>query len=165
MDTLEKMGSDPDDEIKQRDGFGHTVLRKAMLKTIERINGYIKALPEDVKRAFKESTQVERMLYSRARYSKISYRFCEIPGHPLEGTDPMTSQKCVRGNIGIHPQDATHLNDVLPPCYEVIRDSVCAVFVGKTKPDAKTIEGLRPALVRKSRVLAVIGFLTDRGTG
>ena len=50
LDSLEKMGFDPDTEVKQRDGFGHTVLRKAMLKTIERINGYIKALPEDVKR-------------------------------------------------------------------------------------------------------------------
>ena len=50
LDSLEKMGVDPDDEIKQRDGFGHTILRRAMLKTIERINGYIKALPADVKR-------------------------------------------------------------------------------------------------------------------
>ena len=51
LDTLEKMGLDPDDEVKQREGFGHTVLRKAMLKTIERINGFIKALPEDVRQA------------------------------------------------------------------------------------------------------------------
>ena len=49
MDSLEKMGNDPDDEKKQRDGFGHTVLRKAMLKTIERINGFIKALPENTR--------------------------------------------------------------------------------------------------------------------
>ena len=116
-------------------------------------------LPEPVRRAFEESTQVERMLYSRARSSKISFRFCDIPGHPLEGTDPMTSQRCVKGNVAIHPQDATHLNDVLPPCNEVIRDSVCAVFIGKTKPSLGTIEGLRPVLVRKSRVLTVINFL------
>jgi glutamine amidotransferase len=51
LDSLEKLGSDPDDPKKQKDGFGHTVLRKAMLKTIERINGYIKALPEDVRAA------------------------------------------------------------------------------------------------------------------
>lgn len=49
LDTLEKMGSDPDDDKKQRNGFGHTVLRKAMLKTIERLNGFINALPENVK--------------------------------------------------------------------------------------------------------------------
>ena len=51
LDSLEKMGVDADDEVKQRDGFGHTVLRKAMLKTIERINGFIKALPEQTREA------------------------------------------------------------------------------------------------------------------
>lgn len=49
LDSLEKNGVDADDEVKQRDGFGHTNLRKAMLRTIERINGYIKSLPENVK--------------------------------------------------------------------------------------------------------------------
>lgn len=49
LDSLEKMGIDPDGVKKQRQGFGHTVLRKAMLKTIERLNGFIKALPEEVK--------------------------------------------------------------------------------------------------------------------
>jgi glutamine amidotransferase len=51
LDSLERMGVDADDELKQRNGFGHTVLRKAMLKTIERINGFIKALPEEVRTA------------------------------------------------------------------------------------------------------------------
>ncbi|KAK4631817.1 putative glutamine amidotransferase DUG3 [Fulvia fulva] len=46
LDCLDKAGVDPDDAVKQVDGFGHTVLRKAMLKTIERINGYIKSLPD-----------------------------------------------------------------------------------------------------------------------
>lgn len=45
MDSMEKDGVDADDSVRQRDGFGHTVLRRAMLRTIERINGYIKALP------------------------------------------------------------------------------------------------------------------------
>lgn len=47
LDTLESIGVDADDKVKQKNGFGHTVLRKAMLKTIERINGFIKALPEE----------------------------------------------------------------------------------------------------------------------
>jgi glutamine amidotransferase len=51
LDTLEKMGLDPDDAKKQKDGFGHTVLRKAMLKTIERINGFIKAIPDEIRSA------------------------------------------------------------------------------------------------------------------
>ncbi|KAI7105286.1 N-terminal nucleophile aminohydrolase [Hortaea werneckii] len=51
LDTLDKMGVDPDDEVKQRNGFGHTTLRKAILKTIERINGYRMALPEEVRQS------------------------------------------------------------------------------------------------------------------
>ncbi|KAI0730648.1 hypothetical protein C8Q76DRAFT_573271, partial [Earliella scabrosa] len=42
-----------------------------------------------------------------------------------------------------------------------IRDTVCAVFVGKTKPTAKNIESLNPVLVSKSRVKLMINFLTD----
>ncbi|CAK3796596.1 glutamine amidotransferase DUG3 [Lecanosticta acicola] len=48
LDSLEELGVDADDEIKQREGFGHVILRKGMLKTIERINGFIKSLPGDV---------------------------------------------------------------------------------------------------------------------
>ncbi len=116
-------------------------------------------LPEEVRNAFRQSTQVERMLVSRARVSKISFRFCELKDHPLEGTDPQTSQRCVRGNLAVHPQDATHLNTVLPPSHDAIRDTICAVFVGKTKPTPKTIEKLRPVLCRKSRLRTIITFL------
>lgn len=49
LDCLERLGADPDDEVKQKDGFGHTVLRKAMLKTIERINGFIAEIPEETR--------------------------------------------------------------------------------------------------------------------
>ena len=51
LDSLERMGIDADDEVKQRDGFGHSVLRKAMLKTIERINGFINSLPQEIRQA------------------------------------------------------------------------------------------------------------------
>jgi glutamine amidotransferase len=49
LDSLEQLGVDADDEVKQRDGFGHVVLRKAMLKTIARLNGFIADLPADVR--------------------------------------------------------------------------------------------------------------------
>lgn len=49
LDSLERLGADPDDEAKQRDGFGHTLLRKAMLKTIERINGFIAEIPAETR--------------------------------------------------------------------------------------------------------------------
>lgn len=43
LDTLEKLGVDVDDLEKQgaENGVGHTLLRKALTGTIERINGYI----------------------------------------------------------------------------------------------------------------------------
>ncbi|KAL8402986.1 hypothetical protein RB594_008298 [Gaeumannomyces avenae] len=46
LDTLERMGYDPSSQPEK--GFGPTVLRKAMLKTIELINELIDAIPESV---------------------------------------------------------------------------------------------------------------------
>lgn len=49
LDSLERMGYDPDGADYQTSGFGHTVLRKAILTVIKRINGYIGQLPEDAR--------------------------------------------------------------------------------------------------------------------
>jgi len=46
LDSLERLGYDPDAVEYQAAGFGHNVLRKAILMVIERINGYIRQLPE-----------------------------------------------------------------------------------------------------------------------
>ncbi|KAK1754720.1 nucleophile aminohydrolase [Echria macrotheca] len=46
LDTLERMGYDPSSQPE--DGFGPTVLRKAMLKTIAIINELIDGIPESV---------------------------------------------------------------------------------------------------------------------
>ncbi|KAK3901158.1 nucleophile aminohydrolase [Staphylotrichum tortipilum] len=46
LDTLERMGHDPSSQPE--DGFGPTVLRKAMLKTIAQINEMIDNIPESV---------------------------------------------------------------------------------------------------------------------
>ncbi|KAH9871340.1 hypothetical protein IAQ61_005519 [Plenodomus lingam] len=43
LDCLDKVGVSPDSE-PGKGGFGHTVLRKAILKTIERINGFIESV-------------------------------------------------------------------------------------------------------------------------
>ncbi len=118
-------------------------------------------VPEDVKIAFAEATQFEKILIARARASKISFRFSELKGHALFGSDPVVSQRCVKGNVIVMPQDATELNAVLPPSPEIVRDTVCAVFVGQTKPTKETIRRLRPVLVRKSRVKAMITFLVE----
>lgn len=42
LDCLNKAGFSPDKEVDPGVGFGHSVLRKALLKTIERINALIK---------------------------------------------------------------------------------------------------------------------------
>ncbi|KAI9058555.1 hypothetical protein FKP32DRAFT_1582428, partial [Trametes sanguinea] len=121
------------------------------------------ALPVAVRDAFQASTQVERMLISRARSSKVSFKFCDLVGHSMHGTDPRTSQGCVKGNVAIHPQDATHLTEVLPPSYDSIRDTICAIFVGRTQPTRDNIRDakLSPVLVRKSRVRTMIDFLIE----
>ncbi|EDU48839.1 glutamine amidotransferase [Pyrenophora tritici-repentis] len=42
LDCLDRSGVSPDKEVDAGVGFGHTVLRKALLATIERINGFIR---------------------------------------------------------------------------------------------------------------------------
>jgi len=49
LDSLDRMDFDPDGEEYQTSGFGHTTLRKAILKTIERINEFTKDVNEDVR--------------------------------------------------------------------------------------------------------------------
>lgn len=46
LDTLQRMGYDP--SSPPEDGFGPNVLRKAMLKTIQKINDFIDKIPESV---------------------------------------------------------------------------------------------------------------------
>ena len=45
LDSLERGGHDPNSDPGEA-GFGHTVLRKAMLQTIKRINQFTKKIPE-----------------------------------------------------------------------------------------------------------------------
>ena len=47
LDSMRKNGSDPDDQDGQKDGFGHAVLRRAILTTIKRINQMIAEIPEE----------------------------------------------------------------------------------------------------------------------
>lgn len=48
LDSMDRMGHSPDKEPSEG-GFGHTVLRKAILRTIERINTLIAEIPEDLR--------------------------------------------------------------------------------------------------------------------
>ena len=131
-------------------------------------------VPSPAKIAFRESTPTERLLISRARASRISFRFSELKSRREKQADDdvttshtsdsgdygaATSQRCLKGNVLVVPQNATHLNSVLPPPPEVIRDTVCVVYVGRTKPNKTTIGKLGPTLVRKTRVRTMIEFL------
>ncbi|EHA57291.1 hypothetical protein MGG_11745 [Pyricularia oryzae 70-15] len=55
LDTLERMGYDPSAQPEK--GFGPTVLRRAMLKTIELINELIDDIPESIIQAEKVDTR------------------------------------------------------------------------------------------------------------
>lgn len=124
-------------------------------------------LPPEVTTAFERSSQFDRLLVSRARASRISFRFTEQdttePSNlerieAYESTVP-GAQRYIKGNVLVMPQNTTHLNTVLPPPAAVIRDTVCAVFVGRNKPTKETIGGLSPVLVRRSTVETIIHFL------
>ena len=136
-------------------------------------------LPPGVKQAFDESSFTDRICLGRARCSRISYRFTELRKKPdnADGFNPegttdtqeqgpsgnvhALSQRCLKGNVLVMPQNSTQLSVVLPPPPEVIHDTVCAVFVGKTKPTKDTIGKLGPLLVRKSHLLTMINFITQ----
>lgn len=118
-------------------------------------------LPVDVRDAFMTASVFERMLVSRARASRICVKFSDIVGHELYGSDRAVSQKCVNANVIINPQDALNLTNVLPPPPEYIKDTLCALFVGKDKPTRATLSKLNPIMVRKTRVMTMIKFLVD----
>ena len=124
------------------------------------------ALPSEVKAALDRSTQFDRLLVARARGSRISYRFTELKTKRAElddedvaAYDRAAAQRFVKGNVIVMPQNSTHLNSVLPPSPSVIRDTVCAVFVGSCRPTKETIRKLSPVLARKSTVKTIIDFL------
>ena len=131
------------------------------------------ALPPLVKSAIDTSTSTDRLLFVRARASRISYRFTELRSRQdnVDGIDDAApddnggwhsrSQRCSKGNVLVMLQDSTHLNNVLPPPPETIRDMVCAVFVGKAKPTKETIGKCGPLLARKARILPIIQFMTS----
>ena len=128
-------------------------------------------LPVEVKQAFEASTTTERVLLGRARCSRVSFRFYELKKrfddvdglpHVVGGSSSnryLQSQRCMKGNVLVMPQNSTHLNSVLPPSSDIIRDTVCAMFVGKSKPTKETIGRLTPLLVRKSRMSTLIEFM------
>lgn len=117
-------------------------------------------LPADVRDAFDQSTRVDRVLISRARTTRICFRYSDKPNHPA-AKDPISSQKYNQGNVMVMPQDSAELQKILPPSPSELCDTVCAVFVGQEKPTRANISRMHPMLVRKSRVKTMIGHLVE----
>ncbi|KAI9678681.1 MAG: hypothetical protein M1817_005738 [Caeruleum heppii] len=61
LDSLEKMGHDPS-ATPRPGGFGHAVLRKAMLRTIERINQLIADIPDTVRGQDRDDVEMRSLL-------------------------------------------------------------------------------------------------------
>ena len=129
--------------------------------------GY-RCLPVDVKMAFDESTLFDRMLVCRARCNSICCRFnlgddgqddraAIDPSNVLKNT-----RKGIRGNVMVAPLNTIKMNKVLPPSSNVVKDTMCAVFLGKSLPSRDSVHIFRPVLVRKSRVKTMIAFLLSR---
>ncbi len=124
-------------------------------------------LPPNVAEALSSSTHVDKVLIARARTSRISFRFKQSPtSHPGDADEPHPTdprhpvrQKYVRGNVLVMPQNSTQLNTILPPPPETVRDTVCAVFVGRSKPTLETVRKMKVLLARKSVVKTLIEFL------
>ncbi|EGN96691.1 hypothetical protein SERLA73DRAFT_75563 [Serpula lacrymans var. lacrymans S7.3] len=63
------------------------------------------------------------------------------------------SQKYIKGNVAVMPQESVQLRQVLPPSRHEISDAMCALFVGwKVKPTRENVASLKPVLVSKQRV-------------
>ncbi|EGO18851.1 hypothetical protein SERLADRAFT_418747 [Serpula lacrymans var. lacrymans S7.9] len=102
------------------------------------------------------------MMISRAFATKILHLFALECSNPAFGGNIATSQKFVRGNVAVLPQDSVNLQFVLPPTRSVIADAMCALFVRwKTKPTRENIASLRPVLVSKRRARTLIDFLVN----
>lgn len=49
LDVMQRNGYNPDTDVSNHGGFGHAVLRKAMLQTIKRINQLIAGIPGELR--------------------------------------------------------------------------------------------------------------------
>ena len=62
LDVLDRMGYDPDSASLNDTGFGHSILRKAMLATIKRINALIASIPDKTLKEEEEGLECRSLL-------------------------------------------------------------------------------------------------------
>ncbi|KDR72120.1 hypothetical protein GALMADRAFT_24825, partial [Galerina marginata CBS 339.88] len=122
-------------------------------------------LPHNVQNAFKDSTIFERMMIARARCNSVCCRFNYNATEHVGGQHSETLsrlRKGIKGNIMVAPLDVVRMNKVLPPSSNMIRDTMCAVFVGDRLPSRSSISKFGPILVRKTRVECMLHFLLTK---
>ncbi|KAI4088594.1 MAG: hypothetical protein L6R37_008174 [Teloschistes peruensis] len=78
------MGYDPDSPILNREGFGHSVLRKAMLKTIKKLNALIAAIPDKERKEREEALDCRSLFEFRHRRWTIGRLYAQaVMIHPI----------------------------------------------------------------------------------
>ncbi|EGO04615.1 hypothetical protein SERLA73DRAFT_68302 [Serpula lacrymans var. lacrymans S7.3] len=120
----------------------------------------IPELPLLVSADWDNATLYDTSLVSRASATKLSHLFAHKKDSPLYGSNMCLSQKYIRGNVAVMPQDSVHLRTVLPPDGAEIANTMCALFVGwNVKPTRENVAVLWPVFVSKRRVHRLIEFL------
>ncbi|KAF5310090.1 hypothetical protein D9619_010532 [Psilocybe cf. subviscida] len=122
------------------------------------------AMPVESRAAFEEATILDRKLVCRARCNNICCKFVKDDASNPHHSSHSTLSRArlgVKGNVMVVPLDTIRMNAVVPPPISSIKDTICAVFVGTSKPSQKDIMTSKysPVLVRRSRVKAMLQFL------
>ncbi|KAF5313720.1 hypothetical protein D9611_010076 [Ephemerocybe angulata] len=115
-------------------------------------------IPDDIRRDFSEMSVFEKALICRVRTNSLLCRFSGIDDDITEEAF-ISGRRHIKGNIISTPLDVMKVNSVLPPSPETIADTMCALIMSAAPPTDKTIDRLKPIMVRKSRVKRMISFL------
>ncbi|KAF5311183.1 hypothetical protein D9611_012999 [Ephemerocybe angulata] len=117
-------------------------------------------LPDDVRRAFNLISIFEKALICRVRTNSLLCRFTGVEDDSSENHF-IHGRRHIKGNIMSTPLDVIRVNSILPPSPSDIADTICALIVSVNPPTKRTIETLKPVLVRKSRIKLLIDFLVQ----
>ncbi|KAJ7088870.1 hypothetical protein B0H15DRAFT_763245, partial [Mycena belliarum] len=120
-------------------------------------------LPAEAKAAFEKASLYDLMMVSRSRATRITHLFCDKPSGRNQDKIRAFSQGYSKGNVAIFAQDVASVRPMLPPPRSEINEAMCALFVGPSSaPTRENIKDLRPVLVSKTRITAMLDFLFSK---
>ncbi|KAF9053182.1 hypothetical protein BJ165DRAFT_1339847, partial [Panaeolus papilionaceus] len=71
-----------------------------------------------------------------------------------------TSQKGLKGNIIIFPQELSSIARVLPPSLEELKEPICVIFIGSMTPTREwLLSKASPLIVRPLKVHATLEWM------